>query len=136
VQTNDKAKTKTQIILQNESLLVWNSARSEPLVMAPDSISYVIVKPESGGEKTRQQWVYSNADITGDDGNLAPDLAGAKIYVIGIKARKQLLQSEERAGALRACLGQYAKNGSVLPAHYMSALNSLGYYGVYKPLAV
>jgi DUF917 family protein len=136
MQNNDKAKTKTQIILQNESLLVWNSAQSEPLVMAPDSISYVIVKPKSGGGEIKQQWVYSNADITGDDGNLASDFVGAKIYVIGIKARKQLLQSEKRAGALHVRVGQGAKNGSVLPAHYMSVLNSLGYYGVYKPLAI
>ena len=93
------------IIFQNESLILWDSNSAQPLVMAPDLISYLI---EDG------KYVYTNGDIM--HGNaLKKELNGAKIVVYGIAA----------PNALRT---------SAMQSNTMKVLNALGYYGKHESL--
>lgn len=100
----DSARHYT-IIFQNESLILWDSNSAQPLVMAPDLISYLI---EDG------KYVYTNGDIM--HGNaLKKELNGAKIVVYGIAA----------PNALRT---------SAMQSNTMKVLNALGYYGKHESL--
>lgn len=117
------------IIFQNESLILWDSLSATPLIMAQDLISYLI-------EDDEKQYVFTNGDIM--DGNtLKGDLAGKKIVVYGIAAPCALRQSEanimnKRKDILRNTSADVEPNE--LPKHYMSILNTVGYYGEYVQL--
>lgn len=118
-----------KIIFQNESLILWDSSSAEPLVMAPDLISYLI-------EDSKMQYTFTNGDIM-DGGALKEDLVGKKIVVYGVAAPKELKESEtnmmiKRNEILRNTIAGAEPNA--LPKQYMSVLNTLGYYGKYEPI--
>lgn len=124
-----------KIIVQNESLLLWDSERPQPLAMAPDLITYLVMpKDHKPGEPC--QWVYTNADIM--DGNaLKAELRDAHITVMGLQAPRQLRESETRVACLRRAMLQRSsfQNGTnPLPEHFMNILNGLNYYGAYLPI--
>ena len=102
------------IIFQNESLILWDSGSANPLITAPDLISYLIKGPKG-------QYVFTNGDIM-DGSALKEDLRGTKIVVYGIAA----------PNALRGSESNMIK--SEMLRQYMSVLNTLGYYGKYEPL--
>lgn len=112
---------KIKLIFQNESMLLWDSELASPRVMAPDLISYFIVKEEKQG----QQLVYSNSDIMAND-QLLPEFQNASILMVGLQAPQLLRKTERKLAELRK-QQQLFKN-------YMSFLNTLGYYGSYLPL--
>lgn len=118
-----------KIIFQNESLLLWDSDSPIPLVMAPDLISYLI-------EDDKKQYVFTNGDIM--DGNtLKGDLHEKEIVVYGIAAPYALRQSEANIMNKRKDILSKTTAGAEpneLPSHYMSILNTVGYYGTYVPL--
>ncbi|WP_345816492.1 DUF917 domain-containing protein [Paraburkholderia sp. PREW-6R] len=96
------------MIYQNESLLVWDSARPQPVVMAPDSIAYFV-----GGDG---QSIFSNGDLVNDDGSLNPAVGKRPVTVIAWRAEAEL-----------------RKPGLNLDS-FMDSLNTLGYLGPYVPL--
>lgn len=117
-----------KIIFQNESLILWDSSSAEPLVMAPDLISYLI-------EDSKMQYTFTNGDIM-DGGALKEDLVGKKIVVYGVAAPKELKESEtnmiKRKEILCDTLAGAGPNA--LPKQYMSILNTVGYYGKYESI--
>lgn len=124
-ETEDDSEHLYTIIFQNESLILWDSNSETPLAMAPDLISYLIE------EKT-----FTNGDIM-DNGKLKEGFAKRKIVVYGIAAPNALRESEtnmmeKRKEILRNTIAGAERNE--LPKHYMSILNTVGYYGMYKPL--
>ena len=120
-------KRQLKIIFQNESLLLWDSEKSAPIVVAPDLISYVII-PEG---QPVGQWIYTNGDIIGADGKLLKHLKGAKIIVIAMCAPQELQDCAAELEAVRLS----ANGGSLsLRDSYRSMLEKLNYYGKYEPL--
>ena len=126
--TEDYSEHLYKIIFQNESLILWDSGSANPLITAPDLISYLIKGPKG-------QYVFTNGDIM-DGGKLKEDLVGKEIVVYGIAAPKALRESEsnmiKRKEILRNTIAGAEPNA--LLKHYMSVLNTLGYYGKYEPL--
>lgn len=116
-----------KIIFQNESLLLWDSENSAPVVVAPDLISYVIVPKE----KPVGQWIYTNGDIIGANGKLLESLRGAAIIVIAMCAPKELQDCAAELEALRLSANGI---GTSLKDSYRSMLEKLNYYGKYEPL--
>ena len=96
------------VIYQNESLLAWDSASPQPIVMAPDSVAYFV-----GGEG---QSIFSNGDLVQDDGSLNPAIGKRPVTLIAWRAEAEL-----------------RKPGLNLDS-FMQLLNSLGYLGPYVPL--
>jgi len=132
IEAEDEAKAKAEddsehlykIIFQNESLILWDSNNADPLVMAPDLISYLI-------EDDEKNYVFTNGDIM-KNGELKEDLKGKNIVVYGIAAPDALTKSEsnmmdKRKDILRNTIAGVEPNA--LPKHYMSILNNVGYYG-------
>lgn len=120
-----------KIIFQNESLILWDSSSAEPLVMAPDLISYLIEDSQ-----TQQYMPYTNGDIM-ENGKLKTSLENKEIVVYGIAAPAALKESEsnmmiKRNEILRNTIAGAEPNA--LPKQYMSILNTLGYYGKYEPI--
>lgn len=116
------------IDFKNESFILKESPFATPLVMAPDLISYLI-------EDDEKQYVFTNGDIM-EGGALKKCLEGKKIVVYGIAAPEASRKSESN-------IIEYKKNlcntiagaePNAMPKHYMSILNTLGYYGTYMPL--
>ena len=113
------------IIFQNESLILWDSLSATPLIMAPNLISYLI-----------EEKPFTNGDIMDGD-TLKGDLAGKKIVVYGIAAPYALRQSQANIMNKRKDILSKTTAGAepnAMPKHYMSILNTLGYYGTYVPL--
>lgn len=103
-----------KILFQNESLIIWNSEQSSPLVTAPDLISYLILSKDLN----KRQLVYSNSDIVDPTTQeLAEDLQDAEIYVFAIKAPPSLLDQENDL-----------VSSSVLQS-FKQVLERAGYYG-------
>ncbi len=130
--TIQNGKRIYRIVFQNECLILWDSEEGTPLVMAPDTITYMIVKNGGG----TQQLVYTNDDII-EDNKLREDMTGASITVFGITAEEALIKTEKRLEQelkkrLCGCAGN-SSQGSLLN-NYMITLNALGYYGKYIPL--
>jgi DUF917 family protein len=96
------------VIYQNESLLAWDSACPQPIVLAPDSVAYFV-----GGEG---QSIFSNGDLVNDDGSLNPAIGKRPVTLIAWRAEAQL-----------------RKPGLILDS-FMEQLNKLGYLGPYVPL--
>lgn len=125
-----------RILFQNESLILWDSKSPEPLIMAPDLISYLIkYDNEENEEDIKHQLVYTNDDIM-ENGKLRKELVNADITVYGIRAPKELRETEKNVMKLRNLLREkyLESDESALPKQYMSILNTLGYYGEYLPL--
>ena len=123
----DSARHYT-IIFQNESLILWDSNYADPLAMAPDLISYLI-------KDKQKQYVFTNGDIM-LNGKLNEDLEGTEIIVYGIAAPEALKKSESNIMIKRKeilCNTIAGAKPNELLKHYMSVLNTLGYYGKYKP---
>lgn len=120
-----------KIIFQNESLILWNSSSAEPLIIAPDLISYLI-----DDSQTLRYMPYTNGDIM-ENGKLKKSLENKEIVVYGIAAPAALKESEsnmmiKRNEILRNTIAGAEPNA--LPKQYMSVLNTLGYYGKYEPM--
>lgn len=118
-----------KIIFQNESLLLWDSDSPIPLVMAPDLISYSI-------KDKQKQYVFTNGDIM-LNGKLNEDLEGTEIIVYGIAAPEALTESEKKIMDKRKDILSNTNadvEHNALPEHYMSILNTVGYYGRCKSL--
>jgi DUF917 family protein len=96
------------VMYQNESLLAWDSACPQPIVLAPDSVAYFV-----GGEG---QAIFSNGDLLKDDGSLNPVIGKRPVTLIAWRAEAEL-----------------RKPGLILDS-FMQLLNSLGYLGPYVPL--
>ncbi|MEM5369670.1 DUF917 domain-containing protein [Paraburkholderia azotifigens] len=96
------------VIYQNESLLVWDSKRAHPVVLAPDSIAYYV-----GGEG---QSIFSNGDLVQDDGTLNPAIGKRPVTLIAWRAEAEI-----------------SKPGLNLDS-FVQLLNTLGYLGPYVPL--
>jgi DUF917 family protein len=96
------------VIYQNESLLVWDSQRAHPVVLAPDSIAYYV-----GGEG---QSIFSNGDLVQDNGSLNPAIGKRPVTLIAWRAEAEI-----------------SKPGLNLDS-FVQLLNSLGYLGPYVPL--
>jgi DUF917 family protein len=96
------------VMYQNESLLVWDSERPQPIVLAPDSVAYYV-----GGEG---QSVFSNGDLVNADGSLIPATGKRPVTLIAWRAEAEL-----------------RKPGLILDS-FMQLLNSLNYLGPYVPL--
>ncbi|MBO7512897.1 MAG: DUF917 family protein [Fibrobacter sp.] len=117
------------IIFQNESLILWDSLSATPLIMAPDLISYLI-------EDDKKQYVFTNGDIMDGD-TLKGDLREKEIVVYGIAAPYALRQSQANIMNKRKDILSKTTAGAEpneLPSHYLSILNTVGYYGTYVPL--
>jgi DUF917 family protein len=97
-------KEKVTILFQNESLLLWNSTRSAPLVAAPDTIACFIID-----NSPRRQLVFTNGDMM-EAAGLKKDLVGADISILVIKARS-------------------ASRTPDMLDRYNALLNTIGYYG-------
>ncbi len=106
--TISDGKHKLINIYQNELLLAWSSHSTQPLVMAPDSITFFV---------DDEQKVYSVGDVMDETGSLSKKLIGKKVSVVGIAA-EPFLRSK--------------KNG-LLPV-FEDLLKTLGYYGQYRPI--
>ncbi|MFM0415339.1 S-methyl thiohydantoin desulfurase domain-containing protein [Paraburkholderia aromaticivorans] len=105
IQTGQRTYT---VIYQNESLLAWDSACAQPIVLAPDSVAYFV-----GGEG---QSIFSNGDLVNDDGSLNPAIGKRPVTLIAWRAEAEL-----------------RKPGLILDS-FMEQLNKLGYLGPYVPL--
>jgi len=116
------------IIFQNESLILWDSNSAQPLVMAPDLISYLI-------EDDEKNYVFTNGDIM-ENGALKNCLEKKNIVVYGIAAPEALTESESNMikHKKKLCNTIAGEEHNALPKHYMSILNNIGYYGRYKSL--
>lgn len=113
------------IIFQNESLILWDSNYADPLAMAPDLISYLI-----------EEKPFTNGDIM-ENGELKEDLKGKNIVVYGIAAPKALTESDKKIMDKRKDILSNTNadvEHNALPEHYMSILNTVGYYGRCKSL--
>lgn len=108
LQSIDEPKTTYRVLYQNESLMLWSNAEVEPLVIAPDSISYFILDDN-------KQYVYSNGDIVASDNTIYPDVQNKKIFICAWTANPVLQQ------------------GLIMQSFY-GTLQSLGYFGNYRPL--
>ncbi|CAH2808694.1 MAG: Conservative hypothetical protein probably involved in hydantoin, pyrimidine utilization [uncultured Paraburkholderia sp.] len=97
------------VIYQNESLLVWDSAKPVPVVLAPDSVAYYV-----GGEG---QAIFSNGDLVKSDGSLNPVVGKRLVTLIAWRAEAEV-----------------RKPGLILDS-FLQELNKFGYLGPYVPLA-
>ncbi|MFT0168624.1 DUF917 family protein [Paraburkholderia mimosarum] len=98
------------VIYENESLIAWDSAQAQPIVLAPDSVAYFV-----DGEG---QSIFSNGDLVLDNGSLNPAIGKRPVTLIAWRAEPALRQP-----------------GLILDS-FMALLNSLGYLGPYVPLEV
>lgn len=118
-----------KIIFQNESLLLWDSTRPEPVVIAPDLITCLIV-PE---RQPVGQWVYSNGDLMdAETGQLRKELKNADIQVVGMRAPDELREQADKLEHI--CLNAPEGVTVSLPNSYKSMLEELGFYGKYVAL--
>jgi uncharacterized protein len=101
-------QTSYTVIYQNESLLAWDSARAQPIVLAPDSVAYFV---EGEGQS-----IFTNGDLVQDNGRLNPAIGKRPVTLIGWRAEPEL-----------------TKAGLILDS-FMELLNSFGYLGPYVPL--
>lgn len=99
------------VLYQNESLLVWDSARSRPIMIAPDSVAYFV---EGAGA---EQAVYTNGDLIDAEGKLNPALGGCTVTLLAWEAAEPLIEP-----------------GGVILDSFLDLLKSMGYYGPYVPL--
>lgn len=130
---------EVQLIFQNESMLLWDNELAVPRIMAPDLISYFILKR---GDK-HHQLVYSNSDIMANN-QLLPGFEDAEIIIVGLQAPHLLRDTDKKITSFRqqqyqALLGtstpsEITKRNPQLPKNYMSFLNTMGYYGKYLPI--
>ncbi len=122
-----------KMLFQNETLLVWDSAKEVPPIMAPDLIAYIIEDdyiPEKG-----RQLLFTNEDIM-ENGVLKEELEGKTIHIFGFTSPSLLLRSEQAVANERASLlsslsmrNENEAGEGVLPKNFMAVVNSLGYYG-------
>ncbi len=106
---NSKKNTYT-VLYQNESLMAWDSQKSHPIVLAPDSISYFV---EGNGQS-----VYSNGDLVLPNGQINPDVKGRTIVLLAWQANAALIKPK----------------GIILES-FLTLLQSIGYLGPYTPLS-
>lgn len=98
-----------RVLYQNESLLAWDSAKSQPIAMAPDSLAYFVEGPG--------QQVFSNGDLVQDDGSLNPVLKERRITLIGLATNLALREP-----------------GGLILESFMGLLARMGYLGPYVAL--
>ncbi|WP_027796846.1 DUF917 domain-containing protein [Paraburkholderia acidipaludis] len=96
------------VVYQNESLLAWDSARAQPIVLAPDSVAYFV---EGEGQS-----IFTNGDLVQDNGKLNPAIGKRPVTLIAWRAEPEL-----------------RKPGLILDS-FMDLLNTFGYLGPYVPL--
>lgn len=101
-------QSRYTVIYQNESLLAWDSARAQPIVLAPDSVAYFV---EGEGQS-----IFTNGDLVQDNGALNPAIGKRPVTLIAWRAEPEL-----------------RKPGLILDS-FMAVLNSFGYLGPYVPL--
>jgi hypothetical protein len=98
------------VLYQNESLMVWDSRRPAPVLLAPDSVAYFV---EGSG-----QAVFTNGDLVTEKGALTPAVSGRKVTLLAWEAEP----------ALRV-------PGGLIVTSFLEALASpLGYLGPYVPV--
>ncbi|GAB2896090.1 DUF917 domain-containing protein [Paraburkholderia jirisanensis] len=98
------------VLYQNESLMVWDSRRPAPVLLAPDSVAYFV---EGSGES-----VFTNGDLVTQKGTLNPAVTGRKVTLLAWEAEP----------ALRV-------PGGLIVTSFLEALASpLGYLGPYVPV--
>lgn len=114
------------VVFQNESLILWDSAQTAPLVTAPNLIAYLI--PDQA------PYVFTNADIMEGDA-LKPELLGKKITVMALQAPQKLTESEAHLHQKRLKILQQVGAQSTLPSNYKSKLAELGYHGCLVPFS-
>ncbi len=126
-----------KMLFQNETLLVWDSGKEQPPVMAPDLITYII--EDAFVQRKGRQLLFTNEDIM-ENGALREGLVGKTIHIFGLSAPTLLTRSEqlvanERASLLRSIYKNENEAGeSVLPKNFMVVINSMGYYGCCIPM--
>lgn len=124
------------VLFQNESLIAWDSNRSDPLTTAPDLISYLVdFAEEDQTEEPYKRWTYSNGDLQ----KLAPEkLKRATFELVLIGATSQMYELEEGLQhRYRAALNKRISNKGVSDSgsyssilkSYAHILNEWGYYG-------
>lgn len=97
------------VMYQNESLLVWDSRRPQPIVLAPDSVAYFV---EGDG-----QAIFTNGDLVMADGSLNPAVGRRRVTLLAWEAEPALRES-----------------GGLILGSFLQLLASLGYLGPYVPL--
>jgi DUF917 family protein len=94
---------------QNESLIVWDSGRTQPILLAPDCVAYFV----EGGE----QAIFTNGDLVAEDGSLNPAVRGRKVTLLAWEAEPELREA-----------------GGLILDSFLKLLVSLGYFGPYVPV--
>ncbi|WP_175922499.1 DUF917 domain-containing protein [Burkholderia latens] len=97
------------VLYQNESLIAWDSRRSEPIVLSPDSVAYFV-----GGDG---QPIFTNGDLLTDGGSLNPAVGKRPVTLLAWRADPEL-----------------SRPGGLILDSFMQLLASLGYLGPYVPL--
>lgn len=97
------------VVYQNESLLAWDSARPQPILLAPDSLAYFVEGPG--------QAVYSNGDLVLADGKLNPEIRHRTVTLLAWQADPALRQP-----------------GGLILGSFQQLLASMGYLGPYVPV--
>ncbi|MGC2971764.1 DUF917 family protein [Paraburkholderia aspalathi] len=97
------------VLYKNESLIVWNSKTTGPVMLAPDSVTYFV----EGGEDA----IATNGDLIAEDGLLNRSVRGRKVTLLAWEAEPQL-----------------TVEGGIILESFMSLLASLGYHGAYVPV--
>jgi len=138
---NSKDDTEITIIFQNENLILWDTNLTEPVIMAPDLISYLILSRKNG--KKDSQLVYSNGDIIDPSTNkLKEEFKDAEVCIIGLQASDELKKINKKVELLHdeilnnIDMDEIDLNldeDYILPENYHKTINKLGYYGKYLP---
>jgi Uncharacterized conserved protein len=130
-------KREINVLFKNESLLAWDSQASNPLLTAPNLISYLIEFPPEAKDPVFLQWTYSNGDLQ-DINTKYPDmLAKADIMLVLIGASKSVMGMEselhsKRLNQLAAISNAHSNDTSNLQQSYQNVLREIGYYGCIK----
>jgi uncharacterized protein len=98
---NDAAKREVWVYYQNENLIAWDTQKTVPMIIAPDSICYV----------TSEGQPFSNADI--DD-----KIVNHPATLIGIIARRQL-QTGSILQNFKKSLENLGYAGTYVPMTYL-----------------
>ena len=103
---DDTAKREVWVYYQNENLIAWDTQRTVPMVIAPDSICYV----------TPEGKPFSNADIN-------DEIVNHPATIIGIIARREL-QTGSISESFKQILENLGYAGSYVPFPYLHDVNN------------
>jgi len=98
------------VLYQNESLMVWDSRRPAPVLLAPDSVAYFV---EGSGQS-----VFTNGDLVTGKGKLNPAVTGRKVTLLAWEAEPELR----------------APGGLIVSSFLQVLASPLGYLGPYVPV--